>query len=162
MPIRERAQRRVEIRRTLARETGKRAGSSAGAVHTMTSPTDVAHGYAAAAADPATGRSGDASVAVCLAIHEPAIRGGIELRHPAQKRHHRPHFIVALLHGPRRHAGELDAVLDDREQLLRRPSRESCSVSSGGGGVIAAITGGTLRPGPPWHGRQPSRSGRLL
>src|SRR5688572_19893189 len=58
-------------------------------------------------------------------MREPAIRRRIEFRHPPQERHHGPHFVIALLHGPGRHAGELDAVLDDREELLWRPPGES-------------------------------------
>ena len=55
------------------------------------------------------------------AEREVAIALRVERRQAAQERDQRPDLVVALLRRPGRHAGVLDAVLDDPEQLAVAP-----------------------------------------
>ncbi len=68
-----------------------------------------------------------------------------------QKGHHGPHLVVALLGWPGRHAGKLDAVLDDVEELIRLPVGDEWR-------QVRWIRRHLLRN--PWAARDPDCRGR--
>ena len=58
-----------------------------------------------------------------VSVYKSLIPVTIKSRQGEQERDHRPHFVIPLLRRPRGHAGELDSMLDDVEQLLGLPQR---------------------------------------
>src|SRR5918992_6150978 len=103
--------------RTLAREFGERAETSTDTLQAVATRAACDHNRMCCLRRLQTLNVDGAWLRRRLAVYELVICVGIQLGKLSQKRDHGPNLVVAMLRRPCRHAGKLEAVFDDYEEL---------------------------------------------